>query len=86
MYNCNDIKISVGVFISKGLVASGIRTRFGAIGEDMWLSANGVDDSLADADNLNRAQSIGHRYVKIFWLMTEHKFYSFKMAIFNAEM
>jgi DNA polymerase-4 len=39
-----------------------LKGRFGAIGEDMWLSANGVDDSPVDADNMNRAKSIGHQF------------------------
>jgi DNA polymerase-4 len=39
-----------------------LKRKFGAIGEDMWLSANGVDDSPVDADSLNRAKSIGHQF------------------------
>jgi len=39
-----------------------LKRRFGAIGEDMWLSANGIDDSPVDADSSNRAKSIGHQF------------------------
>jgi DNA polymerase-4 len=39
-----------------------LKRRFGAAGEDMWLSANGIDDSPVDADSLNRAKSMGHQF------------------------
>ena len=39
-----------------------LKRRFGAIGEDMWRSANGVDDSPVDADSMKQAKSIGHQF------------------------
>ena len=39
-----------------------LKRKFGVTGEDMWLSANGVDDSPVDADSLNRAKSMGHQF------------------------
>jgi DNA polymerase-4 len=42
--------------------ANVLKRRFGAVGEDMWLSANGIDDSPVDTNSLNRAKSMGHQF------------------------
>jgi DNA polymerase-4 len=39
-----------------------LKAKFGVIGESMWFSANGVDDSPVDPESLDRVKSIGHQF------------------------